>query len=111
MGFSVQRSAEFTNQLTKAVEYVHDTLASPIAARAVLDELERQVRLVRDHPHWFPIDQSMSDRFGLEIHRIAVRSYIAYCLVSDASETIHLITFRHQSQDISTYENYDLYES
>ena len=53
----------------------------------------------------------MSDRFGLEIHRIAVRSYIAYYLVSDASETIHLITFRHQSQDISTYENYDLYES
>lgn len=111
MAFSVQRSAEFTDQLAKAIEYVHDTLASPLAARAVLDELKRQLGLVREHPYWFPIDQGMSDRFGLEIHRIAVRSYIAYYLISEASETINLITFRHQSQDISTYESYDQYEN
>lgn len=111
MAYSVKRSAEFAEQLGQAIKYVHGTLCSPRAARAILDELDRQLRLVADHPFWFPIDQGMSDIFGLDIHRIAVRSYVAFYLVSDASQTVHLITFRHQSQDISTFENYDSYES
>ena len=111
MAYSVERSDEFTRQLSQAVAYVYDTLCSPHAAKAMLDELERQLRLVAEHPNWFPLDQGMSNLFGLEIHRFAVRSYCAYYLISDAAETVQLITFRHQSQDISTYESYDLYES
>ena len=111
MAYSLKRSAEFTTQLRRAVAYVHDMLCSPQAAKAILDELERQLRLVANYPKWFPLDQEMSDRFGLEIHRFAVRSYCAYYLVNEPAKTIQLITFRHRSQDISTYDSYDLYEN
>lgn len=111
MAYSVTRSAEFTGQLSQTVEYVHGTLCSPRAAKAIVDELDRQIRLISEHPLWFPIDQRMSDIFGMDIHRIFIRSYVAYYLVSDVSQTVHLITFRHQSQDISTYESFDSYES
>ncbi len=111
MAYSVRRSAEFARQLDQAVAYVYNTLCSPRAAKAMLDELERQLKLVSEHPNWFPLDQGMSDLFDLEIHRFAVRSYCVYYLISETTETIQLITFRHQSQDISTYENYDLYEN
>lgn len=111
MAYSVKRSDEFTKQLIRAIEYVHGTLCSPRVAKAILDELERQIRLVSEHPFWFPVDQGMSDIFGMDIHRIAVRSYAVFYLINDASQAVHLITFRHQSQDISTFENYDLYES
>lgn len=111
MAYSIRRSDEFTKQLNQTIEYIVDELASPRAAGAILDELERQLHVVAEHPCWFPIDQAMSDRFGLEIRRFPVRAYVAFYLISDTSETVHLITLRHQSQDISTYENYDLYEN
>ena len=37
-------------------------------------------------------------------------SYCVYYFISDGTDTIQLITFRHQTQDISTFDNYDFYE-
>lgn len=105
MAYSVLRSDEFAQQLNQTIEYVVSELASPRAAEAILGELERQLQLVAEHPRWFPVDQDMSDRLRLEMHRFSVRSYAAYYVISDASKTIHLVTLRHQSQDISTYKS------
>lgn len=111
MGYSVVRSDRFASNLEEIIRYVRTVLCSPQAAQAILDELKRQLHLVSEHPRWFPIDRRMSDRFGLDIYRVSVRAYVGYYLVSESSKTVQLITLRHQSQDLSTFEDYELYEN
>ena len=65
MAYSVTRSAEFTGQLSQTVEYVHGTLCSPRAAKAIVDELD--IALVEDYMALFKKNDFMFDILQREV--------------------------------------------
>lgn len=111
MTYKVERSEEFTAAFSEAVDYVCNTLCSPRAAKAILDEMDHQIDLLSEQPSWFPVDRLMSERFGIDIYRASVRSYAVFYMISEPTKTVHLITFRHRAQDISTFIDRELHEN
>lgn len=111
MAYSIRQSNEFSARLDDAIEYVSKTLGSPRAAKAILDELTRQLNVIRETPRWFPVDRTLGDWFLVDIYRATVRSYVMFYVVNEKTKTVYLVTFRHESQDISTFEDYDFYEN
>lgn len=108
MAYSIHRTARFNKQLEGAVEYIMNALRSPRAAKSLLDEYEQALQLIRNTPTWLPVDQAASAHFDTTIYRKTVRSYLIRYWVDEASSTVHLISFRHRSQDYTSFVGYDL---
>lgn len=108
MAYSIQRTARFNKQLEGAVEYILHALCSPQAAKALLDEYEQALQLIRNTPTWLPVDHAASAHFDTTIYRKTVRSYLMRYWVDEANGTVHLISFRHRSQDYTSFVGYDL---
>lgn len=108
MAYSIHHTARFKRQLEGAIEYILHTLCSPQAAKSLLDEYEQALQLIRNTPTWLPVDQSASAHFDATIYRKTVRSYLMRYWVDEASGAVHLISFRHRSQDYTSFVGYDL---
>lgn len=107
MAYSIHRTARFNKQLEGAVEYILNILCSPGAAKSLLDEYEQALQLIRNTPTWLPVDHTASAHFDTTIYRKTVRSYLIRYWVDKASSTVHLISFRHRSQDYTSFVDYD----
>lgn len=108
MAYSIHRTARFNKQLESAVEYVLRSLCNPQAAKALLDEYEQALQLIRNTPTWLPVDRVASAHFDTTIYMKTVRSYLIRYWVDEASSIVHLISFRHRSQDYTSFVGYDL---
>lgn len=108
MAYSIHHTARFNKQLESAVEYILHSLCNPQTAKALLDEYEQALQLIRNTPTWLPVDRVASAHFDTTIYRKTVRSYLIRYWVDEASNTVHLISFRHRSQDYTSFVDYDL---
>lgn len=108
MAYSIHRTARFNKQLEGAVDYLLHTLCNPQAATALLDEYEQALQPIRNTPTWPPVDQAASAHFDTTIYRKTARSYLMRYWVDEANGTVHLISFRHRSQDYTSFVDYDL---
>ena len=108
MAYSIHRTARFSKQLESAIEYILHTLCSPRAAKSLLDEYEQVLQLIRNTPTWLAVDRAASAHFDTTIYRKTVRSYLIRYWVDEANSTVHLISFRHRSQDYTSFVGYDL---
>lgn len=107
MAYSIQQTQGFSDQLEDTVDYILTTLHSPQAARSLLDAYEQTLRLIKQSPTWLPVDQAASARFDTVVYKVSVRSYLLRYWVDEASSTVHLISFRHQSRDYTTFMDHD----
>lgn len=105
MAYSIEITKRFEERLDQAIDYVLNTLCAPRAAKAILDEYEQQLERIAQTPDWFPVDHGLSEIVGAEIHRAIVRSYRILYWINESTQTVHLVSFRHRTEDISTFED------
>ena len=103
MAYSIQLTQGFSEQLEGSVNYILTTLHSPQAAKSLLDAYEQTLHLIEQSPTWLPVDQVASTHFDTTIYKISVRSYLLRYWVDEASDTVHLISFRHKSRDYTAF--------
>ena len=64
-----------------AIGYIAETLGSPGAAAALLDEYEYCLKLIRDNPYIFGLDLFVSEALNRQIRRCSVKRYSFYYLI------------------------------
>ena len=106
MAYSVWRTNRFNTQLEAAIDYLVNKLHSPQAAKALLDAYEQKLHLIKTTPTWLAVDEQAGKHFGTTIYKTHVRSYIMRYWVDQERETVRLLSFRHESQDYTSYEEY-----
>lgn len=105
MAYSVEVARHFEERLDETIGYIVNTLGAPRAAKAILDEYERQLEHIAQSPDWFPIDRDLSALAGANVYRATVRSYRAFFVIDEPAKTVHLVSFRHQSEDASAFDS------
>ena len=84
-------------QLTDAVLYIAEELSNPAAAESLLDEVEKQVAVLRDMPYRFSVYPALHAT-KREIRAIPVKGYILFYTVREEEKTVEIWRFLHQRQ-------------
>ena len=92
----ITRRAEL--DLSEAADYIEFSLRNPIAADALLDEIETQFNALADFPEQFelagdPVLKSWGIRFAV------LKNYLAFYVIDEEKRIIHIIRFLYGKRD------------
>ena len=94
----VEITEKAESDLDSISDYLAITLANPLAANALLDEIEDAIDHIEDDPEIFPLclDSRLAD---LGYRKAVVESYIMIYDVDSDGATAHVLRFFHGSED------------
>lgn len=92
MSYSIHVTQTAQRDVVKAVSYIDTVLKNPIAADALLDELENKIRELSSFPEKYALvkDPLLASR---GIRFLAIKNYLAFYLVDQQTESIHVVRF------------------
>lgn len=102
MAYKILISEATHADVDRAIGYIAETLGSPGAAAALLDEYEYCLKLIRDNPYIFGLDLFVSEALNRQIRRCSVKRYSFYYLIDDQRQLISVVAFTHGLQDSVT---------
>lgn len=111
MAYRIEVTKKFEERLDETIDYILNTPRAPRAAKTILDEYELQIERIAQTPDWFPVDHGLSETLGERIHRAMVRSYFILYWVDQSAQTVYLLTFRHRTEEASTFDDPYLLEN
>ena len=99
MAFKLEVIKSYEDDVSAALDYICDCLASPIAARNLRAKLRHMITLIKDNPFIFPLyhDERLA-KLGYRF--TAVGNYLLFYRVDEAQKIIYITHLFNGRQNI-----------
>jgi len=98
MSYDLHITQAANHDIDSAADYIEFKLLNPIAADALLEDVHQWIPEVLPFPYQFPLlNDPLLSTWG--IRYVSVNNYLAFYVIDDAAEVVHMIRFLHSRQD------------
>ncbi len=98
MSYKVHITRKAESDIESALDYIEYALLNQKAADSLLDYIEREINSLSEMPQ---AHQLANDSFlnSLGIRYLLIKNYIAFYLVDDETETVHVLRFLYNKRN------------
>ena len=98
MSYNIHITRTAEQDISEAADYIEFSLPNPIAADALLDEIETQINALADFPEQFELaDDPVLNSWGIRF--TTIKNYLAFYVIDDEKQIIHIIRFLYGKRD------------
>ncbi len=107
MNYHVHITKKAEKDLARAVDYIEFSLKNPQAADSLLDEAEAALSSLARMPKRYAVtDDKLLAAWGIRF--IQVKKYLAFYVVNNETQTVHIIRFLYGKSDWRSILGVDL---
>ncbi len=100
MGYKVKLSQEADADLDEILTYLIETLCAPKAAQRFFSAISKQLGLLCDNPHMYPVHHD--ERLSMQgLRFIAIGKYLLFYTVDDP-DLIHVVRILYGKRDFAS---------
>jgi len=98
MNYSINITDTAEEDILSTVRYITNVLQNPVAANALLDEIERHEKILEDTPGIYPFvhDENLADK---RIKYVTIKNFLLFYTIDDENKTVNVIRFLYGRRD------------